>query len=389
MDSTRGAGVRSFARPWQPPTRIERALRATLGADDRDAYLRLLAGCDLFLYVPKEQADAGGSVRWGTCRDRRGAWCVAVRTAGARLPRRAHAVVQRTSLRALAELWPDGRFGLCVNPGTPSERTFPARHRHRRHWLRAAEGAGARRAALLTKYGGPTAGLLAQALACGAPLAVRDGVPWNEIGDAYDDYALDARVLRASWATATPAQWRSRMDALLTTRSGPAGPEFALGVRRRLAGAEGERVPLDVWRDACAAVLGARGMPEASGLAVQGAVGRIARHEARFRADGLLPPDGWVRSTAAYDFGRAVAFARRGLGARLCGGQEARDAILRAGALAGTRHTSWADFSAGYALGRVLGVGADESGPAYAAVLEPHRVLTADQESPWRTLPWE
>ncbi|MGQ4513845.1 DUF1266 domain-containing protein [Streptomyces sp. DW26H14] len=394
MDSTRRAGARSFARSWQPATRIERDLRTAAVAGGQDAFLRVLAGCDLFLYVPREQADAGGSVRWGTCRDRSGAWCVAVRTAGERLPRREGTVVQRTSLRSMAELWPDTHFGLCVNPGTPTEMSFPARLRHRRRWLKAVASAGAapgggRPAVLLTKYDGPTSGLLAQALACGAPLAVRNGVLWNEIGDVYDDYALDGHLLRESWGTATYAEWRARMDTLLAARNSPGEPEFVLDVRRRLAGACGARVPLDVWRGTCADTLADLGAPGGLGLAIQELIGRIVRCEARFRADGLLPPEGYVRSVTAYDYGRAVNFARWGLSARLCDGQEARDAILRAGALAGARHTSWADFSAGYALGRVLRFGTEEFGEWYEQALEPHRLLMDDPESPWRTLPWD
>ncbi|WP_329458624.1 DUF1266 domain-containing protein [Streptomyces sp. NBC_01497] len=394
MDSTRRAAARSFARPWEPATRIERELRAAAGTGDPDAFLRVLAGCDLFLYVPREQADTGGSVRWGTCRDRAGAWCVAVRTAGERLPRRAGTVVQRTSLRSMAELWPDARFGLCVNPGTPTEMTFPARPRHRRRWLKAVrvggqDPAGPRPVALLTKYDGPRSGLLAQALACGAPLAVRNGVLWNEIGDVYDDYALDGQLLRESWGTTTHAHWQVQMDALLQARNSPGEPEFVLDVRRQLAGADEVRVPLDVWRATCATALADLGAPDGLGPLIQELIGRILRYEARFRADGLLPPEGYVRSAAAYDYGRAVNFARWGLSARLCGGQEARDAILRAGALAGTRHTSWEDFSAGYALGRVLRFDTEEFGEWYENVLEPHRVLTGDPESPWRTLPWD
>ncbi|MBP0462015.1 DUF1266 domain-containing protein [Streptomyces montanisoli] len=403
MDSTRRTATRAYARSWQPATRIERELRAALRARSRDAYLRVIAGCDLFLYVPREQADGGDSVRWSTCRDLSGTWCVAVRTAGERLPRRAHKVAQRTSLRAMAELWPDAHFALCVNPGTPTEATFPAHGRHRRRWLKAAKDAagpsrtaprgavrGARQVSLLTRYDGPRTGLLAQALACGAPLAVQGGLVWNDIGDVYDDYALDGQLLRESWDTTTYREWRARMDVLLDTHTGQHEPEFALEVRARLAdGAGGHAVPADAWRAACARALAELGAPDRLGAAVQTLVGRIVRYEARFRADGLLPPDGYVHSVAAHDYGRAVNLARWGLSARLCGGPEARDAILRAGALAGTRHTSWADYSAGYALGRVLRFGHEEFGEWYETVLAPHRLLMTDPESPWLTLPWE
>jgi hypothetical protein len=44
----------------------------------------------------------------------------------------------------------------------------------------------------------------------------------------------------------------------------------------------------------------------------------ITRYESRFRADGLLPPNGIVTSVFGYDFGRAVNMARWGFGGRFC-----------------------------------------------------------------------
>jgi hypothetical protein len=281
-----------------------------------------------------------------------------------------------------------------VNPGTPAELTLPAKGRHRRRWLRAVELSGhdpraGRPTALLTTSRGPRTGLAAQALACGALLAVRNGVLWNDLGDVYDEYEMDSRLLRDGWGTGTHAEWREQMDALLEARNSPAEPEFALDIRRQLAGTSGARVAHDVWRRTCTAALAEIGAPGGLDQVVQELIGRIVRYEARFRADGLLPPDGRVRTAVGYDYGRAVNFARWGLSARLCGGQEAQEAVLRAGALAGAHHISWADFSAGYALGRVLRFDTEEFGEWYGDVLEPHRILMADPESPWRTIPWE
>lgn len=381
---------------WQPGTRLEQALVQAAARGDRDAYLRVLASCDLCVY---DVLVANGGARrssWNEsiAKDRAGRWCVTVRTPGERLPRRSNKVPVRVSLLSLAEDWPDIRFPLCVNPGTPAEMTFAARPRARRRWLKAVAASAydprsARPAGLLTRYAGPRTGLLAQSLACGAHLAVCNGVVWNDIGDAYDDFAGDTANLRTGWGTTTHAGWREQMDALLDARNSPAEPEFALRVRRTLAERTGRPVPLETWRAACADTLSRMDAGDEVTDTVQELVGRIARYEARFRADGLLPPDGFVRSAVGYDYGRAVNFARWGLGARLCGGQEAREAVLRAGALAGVGHTSWADFSAGYALGRVLRFDTEEFGRWYEDVLGPHRILMSDPESPWLALPWE
>ena len=80
----------------------------------------------------------------------------------------------------------------------------------------------------------------------------------------------------------------------------------------------------------------------------------ITRYEARFQADGILPPNGIVNSVFGYDFGRAVNMARWGFGGRFCDYRTAESVVLRAGELCRQHYTSWADFSAGYALGRVI-----------------------------------
>ncbi len=115
---------------------------------------------------------------------------------------------------------------------------------------------------------------------------------------------------------------------------------------------------------------------------------RIMRYEARFRADGLLPPDGRVRTTVAYDHGRAVNLARWGLSARFCGPADAEAAIVYAGALSKSAYRSWEEFSAGYALGRVLRFDDEEYGPFYEQNVLAHRLLTESEGSPWRHIPW-
>ncbi len=62
-----------------------------------------------------------------------------------------------------------------------------------------------------------------------------------------------------------------------------------------------------------------------------------------------------MRTTVAYDYGRAVNLARWGLSARFCGPADAEAAIVYAGALSKSAHRSWEEFSAGYALGGCCG----------------------------------
>ena len=114
----------------------------------------------------------------------------------------------------------------------------------------------------------------------------------------------------------------------------------------------------------------------------------ITRYEARFRADGLLPLNGIVNSVLGYDFGRAVNMARWGFGAGFCDARAAESVVLRAGQLTRQYYATWSDFGAGYALGRVLRFDNEEYGHMYDSVLGPHRMLTYDQASPWRHIPF-
>ncbi|MGW2185588.1 DUF1266 domain-containing protein [Streptomyces sp. NPDC001719] len=380
-------------RTWRPATEIERALREAAGNHDRTGYLRLLATADLFHYVPKEHVDSGRRA-YVPADDIQGTWCLVMRTAGERLPRRARFVVARTSLAELAETWPGRRYSLHVNPGTPAFMRLTAGVLDRRRWRTIAREetaklpAGTRPTRLLTTQAGPRTGQLAHALACGAHLSVANGVLWNEVGDVYDDYAQEVSLLRESWGTVTAQDWQKQMDALLAGRNSPPEPEFTLDIRQELARANSGTVDADLWRRACTAVLTDMDAPAEANAVVQELIGRILRYESRFRADGLLPPDGVVRSAVGYGYGRAVSFARWGLSARLCPAETAESSILRAGELCRETYDSWEDFSAGYALGRVLRFDTEEFGEWYAQALDPHRILLSEPRSPWRTIPW-
>ncbi|RLV08672.1 hypothetical protein CTZ27_07815 [Streptomyces griseocarneus] len=361
----------------------------------RREYLRILATADLFHYVPKDYQDKHGSRAYFPTEDiHGGSLCIVVRTAGERLPRRAQFVAVRTSLPELEAVWPGSRYTLHVNPGTPAFMRLTASALDRRRWRKTAAEATAslptdsRPTRLLTKYTGPRTGPLAHALACGAHLSVANGVLWNEIGDVYDSYGNEVKTLREWWGTTTAHEWQEQMDALLSGTNSPPEPQFVLDVRQQLALETEGRVDTELWRRTCTAVLANLEAPAEVERTVQELIGRVLRYEARFRADGLLPPDGFVRSAVGYDYGRAVGFARWGLSARLCPFSAAEEAVLRAGELCREAYRSWEDFSAGYALGRVLRFDTEEFGQWYTKVLDPHLILTKDEESPWRTIPW-
>lgn len=122
---------------------------------------------------------------------------------------------------------------------------------------------------------------------------------------------------------------------------------------------------------------------------MQRLIGRIARYEQRFRADGLLPEEGYVRSVEGWDIGRASQMARWGLGARYGTLEEAEGAVLRAGEVAGETYRSWAEFSAGYLLGRCLHFDEEEFGEWYDSSLATHLTLTGEPASPWLNIPWK
>jgi hypothetical protein len=129
-------------------------------------------------------------------------------------------------------------------------------------------------------------------------------------------------------------------------------------------------------------------VPEETAGALLELAGRIGRYEERFRADGLLPPGGYVHSVLGYDLGRAVNMARWGREAHFCGQATAERLIIGAGERCRRHYGSWAALSAGYVLGRVLRFDEERFGTWYDSALAAHRVLAEATDGPWQTLPW-
>ncbi|MFJ4856614.1 DUF1266 domain-containing protein [Streptomyces sp. NPDC088730] len=377
--------------PWVPPSITEHLLYEAGARGDAEAQLRVLAGEELYIVAPKSEADAAPDlITWRPYRDGTGRNCRPVLTRGMLPPWHPDWVFHGVSLRWVAEFdWRDPHQLLSVNTGTPAQLLFPATPPHRAMWRRYhAENDRPGKDRLIALRHGALRGPLAYGLACGAHLAVGNGVPWNEVGTVYHEYVCELELLRDSWGITEPTGWRKESDALLDARTGPAEPDFVLRVREQLGAGLGEPPSADLWRETAAGHAQDIGVGHDTVRGIEELVRRIVRYEARFRADGLLPPDGRVTTTVAYDYGRAVNLARWGLSARFCVPHEAEQAIVHAGALSRSDYRSWEDFSAGYALGRVLRFDGEDYGDYYRSNVTAHRLLTESGGSPWRNIPW-
>lgn len=360
--------------------------------NDWTSYLNVLLGAKTFAYARRENVKKL-TTTWLPYHAADGRPYFAVYTRGELLPRRESTVACALTLPLAAEeWWGENLHGLLVNPGTPAEGFFPDAQRQRRRW-KALKKDVPRRGhdddALVTRYTGPLHGPLAHGLACGTHLAVHNQVPWNDVGDVYHDFREDTEVLRDSWGTTERAQWVEQLTYLLEGRNSPPEPEFALRVRCGIA----ERYPgahtdPQTWQRMTVSAMRERGAPEEAVAGVGRVIGQIVRYEARLRADGILPPDGFVGSALGYDYGRAVNYARWGVGARLAEPEEAERAVVRAGELCAEAYTSWGEFSAGYILGRALRFDEESFGHMYTSAVSPHHILTTDPSSPWHHIPF-
>ncbi|MEU9122225.1 DUF1266 domain-containing protein [Streptomyces sp. NPDC048506] len=351
---------------WMPPTDTERRLCEATARGDVNGQIAAIAGEDLYLAAPLPGQDPLPVYEDPAT----GGTCIPVLTRGMLPPWQPQQFFDRTSLEELAQDWPNDKWRLAVNPGTPCAAYLAAFPAQRAAWMQIRAQVGVRPGGLLaTHFGGPLHGPVAQGLACGAPIAVHHSVPWNELGTAFLDHAADAETLREQWSVTDPVSWQQRLDQLLGGQFVPADTEAALRARHAAA--------TDAGADPKQAAGGAPEVPEL-----------VSQYEERLRTDGLLPADGRVASLLALDHAHAVGLVRWGLGARLCAPQQAEQAVQRIGARAREVYGSWEEYAAGYLLGRLLAFDSGWFGPQYAAAVHLHRVLTQDPSSPWRVLPF-
>ncbi|MCX5196182.1 DUF1266 domain-containing protein [Streptomyces sp. NBC_00249] len=398
---------------WTAPSAIERELYEAKARGDWAAYLDTLARSQLFLAQPRARADAEpDTVRFYPTPHN----ALVVHTAGTLPVPTPETVYESQSLRWFAKVWaPTDPAYLAVNPGTPCEAYLTTTPADVARWRAHAETATTyglaenRVHALFT--GGPLHGPVAHGLAVGGHLAVTNREFWNALAYHGNGYQRQRERLRESWDITDRTGWLQTLEALLGARVVSPVWEYALRVRRVLASDFAGPVDVEHWRHAAEAGLRRSAelaaepqlTPDGVTLAeprpsaevegeiagVRRLIGRIARYEQRFRADGLLPEDGWVRSALAWDQGRASQMARWGLGARYGTLEDAERGVLRAGEAARGTYRSWEEFSAGYVLGRCLHFDEEEFGDWYTGGLAAHLLLTTDPASPWVNIPWK
>ncbi|WP_344881661.1 DUF1266 domain-containing protein [Nonomuraea antimicrobica] len=398
---------------WQPPTDTERDLYEAKMRGDWAAYFDVLAGAKLYHAMSRAQADSQPGwieLNASLLGPRPGRKHLVFLTDGmlpAPVPDPVFFVI---GLGRLARDWPRDDEWLAVNPGTPCEAFFPASAAHRLTWRWHAERmARPHRSRLRTLWvGGPLHGSVAHGLACGALLCVDNASLWNAMGWHGTGYVRERRRLEEWWRITSREQWSRTQESLLKGEMSSQVWRFVLSVRSALAHDFGGAVEVDHWRQVTARVIRHRAADEetatdgatrtapsrdseteAQVAGAQRLIGRITRYEARFRADGLLAEGRFVHSVEAWDYGRASKMARWGLGARYCDLAEAEMAVHRAGRVSQMAYRSWEDFSAAYILGRCLHFDQEEFGDWYGEMLNAHRILTTDPNSPWRNIPFK
>lgn len=376
---------------WAPPTSTERSLHEAVARGDEAGTLDVLARGRLYVLTARLHADAPGYTAPLPSRRDKAArrTVVPVLTEGMLPPWHPEWVFRQTTLDELAQAWPDGKWWLAVNPDTPYATVLQARPAHRQAWREAAaRAAGSTRMRLITHAGGHLHGPVASGLALGAHLAIVNGLAWNLLGAVYEDYPKDVARLRRPWGVTQRAGYHRTFESLLATRLVGRVAELVLRTRRGLV-ARLDRTPSpEEWAAGVTAALGGRYADDDDLREAADFQRRIAHYEGRFRADGLLPPDGRVDTLAAFDHGRAVNVVRLALGARYCDPAEAEQAVLRIAGLARQAYGSWADFSLGYLLARLIHFDEGDPEGMYQECLALHRTLIQDPASPYRNIPW-
>lgn len=231
-------------------------------------------------------------------------------------------------------------------------------------------------------------GPLAHAYACGAQMAVTNEVPWNIVfSSSPNDVEQKREMLRSSWGVHDAGGWRSTLDTLLGDQSSDQCASIVMGIRRQLVGYYRGLIDPGTWQGAIANWCGQNGCRDLQPTLME-TMGRIVRYEASLMGDGVLMGGDYVRDMIAYDFGRAVNFARWGVHAQYVGPRAAEAFILHAGAQSRRHYNSWAEVSAGYILGRSLRFDNDEYGEFYTEPVAAHHTLVSHPQSPWLNLPF-
>ncbi|MER6998969.1 DUF1266 domain-containing protein [Streptomyces sp. NPDC000410] len=386
---------------WQAPTDLEQHLYKLSRSGNTYGYLRTLATEGVYYPVAMPAALAAGPGEYPmlTVDTPDGRVVAQVYTAGV-LPRPHPALVYEfVTLGGLATILPEHVDVLVVNAQTPCEHFLLTDEDEREVWgdlhreLYDPDGYSDR--VVTRRTGAPASHAHLHGLACGAHLCYANGDAWNTLDWHGTGYHGEVERIAESWGVNSREDWLGMQERLLGREVSPWVWDFVLGARSALIQA-GHGHPVDpaAWRNCVESTLRDQFDETGSGFdeavrKMRGLVGEVLRYEARFRADGLLPPDGYVRTVAAWDLGRASKMARWGRGARYATEAEMHEAVAAAGRAARAAYGSWEEFSAGYVLGRCLHFDEERFGSWYTEVLEAHRALTTDPDSPWLTVPFD
>lgn len=375
-------------------TDLERDLLAAKNRGDRQGYLRLVGQSEVYLKAARHEVDA----------------MLAGTETSYTLPLRKEADRQFMDLITVGEI-PEldersvlfgNRFeGLVkndthpirifvINPGCPSEWAFS--EDELKWWLNDPDRPDCRWRddVLMTHRGWPTRGPLAHGLACGLHLHFTNGVVWNRLNNTYLAYQSDVETMRDGWSITSVEGWQEQLSYLLQARNSDPAIDLVLKLRRQLAGPgpQVRQLPVRAWRSEVISWCREREIREDVAEDAVETVAEVLAYEERFRADGLLGEDAVVDAVAGYDFGRAVNLTRWGYSARFCDYATAERLIIRAGELAQSYYSSWKDFAAGYALGRVIRFDEGQFGRSYQQMVTADRELFNHPDSPWRRAPW-
>ncbi|NBE51148.1 DUF1266 domain-containing protein [Streptomyces sp. YC537] len=387
---------------WQAPTDTEQRLYDAKMRGDWQAYFDVLAEVDLFHAMPRalaeaESASGGSGTTWTPYWSPQvGRHCFAFMTEGVLAAPVQDPVLFTTDLGTIARNWNGDPRWVAINPGTPCEAYFPGNPPlWQWHADKAPDTPCCSTGLRTLRVGAPLQGPVAHGLACGALLAVNNGDLWNTLSYHGHGFFIERKRLDKWWGVTSRAKWQEYQEELVTGQMVSRTWEFTLEVRRALSRQYGGTVDPTLWRETTERVMRANASdagepPSDSRIAgVKQLIGRITRYEARFRADGILPERGQVRSALAWDYGRAPNMARWGLASGYCDLREAESAVLRASRASKDEYTSWQDFAAGYILGRCLHFDEEEFGHWYTDMLDTYRLLMGSADSPWVSVPWK
>ncbi|WP_163510327.1 DUF1266 domain-containing protein [Fodinicola acaciae] len=379
---------------WQPPTYLEKELEVAKRRGDLAAYQRILGRGEVYMRVPKADGDAlvNGEAKGYPLplRTELGRQFMDVCTVGELNELDDDWVTYCARWENLAEQDAYDYRWFVVNRGTPIEAAFS--YEMIQQWLRLPGRPPGRftHDKLITTRRGPTRGPLAHGLACGAHLAIGNGAIWNTTINTYSgDYSSDMERLRGDWSINGPEDWAKQLTYLLNAENSDPAIDALLRMRQRLGGAAAASLSVKRWRNEFIAWARDRQIPEEVLEETLDLLCMIIDYEAAFRDARMLDANQVVATVAGYDYGRAVNLTRWGLAARYCTRDAAENLIRQAGELSQAAYASWPDFSAGYALGRVLRFDEGDFGSCYRDMLNVHEILATEPDSPWRTTKWQ